>query len=333
MQGSNIILVILETSLSAGHHRSYIDLMRRNFSVSVTKFHWGILWLRAPVMFLMIEQFPIQYSVVAFLRSLIGRRTIGLLFRPLPALNGMGCTQRVKRSILKLLRRFRLVQTLTIMPFAVEPRFSEIAHGWIYDPQMWDLTDADRDQVAIGKGALLSEIRASAAGRGICSAIGRQDRAKGFDLFSRIYQANPALRMRMLFASGGKVEPVLAEELAQFRAAGGLAIDRFVNDEELLDLYAAADIVWCWYDSNYDQASGVFGRAAQLGLPVVTRRGSLVHRLCEIEEISHVAISGADEWEAILSASSPDPSRGAMRAHLHGEISRARLKSAFGLRG
>jgi hypothetical protein len=46
------------------------------------------------------------------------------------------------------------------------------------------------------------------------------------------------------------------------------ASNRSVTDAELLGAYAASDAVWCLYPPFGDHASGVLGRAAQLGIPV-----------------------------------------------------------------
>ena len=105
----------------------------------------------------------------------------------------------------------------------------------------------------------------------------------------------------MVFAFGGKVSNDLQSELASFVEAGGFACNRFVTDSELLDLYASADLIWCAYGAGYDQASGILGRAAQLGIPVAVRRGSLSQRMCEQERIRHVAIDESDDGSALAS--------------------------------
>ena len=50
------------------------------------------------------------------------------------------------------LKRCASIQTLTILPFSVYPAFPTIADGWIYDPQLWDLTDAERVAVETLRG-------------------------------------------------------------------------------------------------------------------------------------------------------------------------------------
>jgi hypothetical protein len=314
-----------------GHRSAYVDFLSRLFNVERMGFCRKAIFSPAPVLVPMIEESLATYALTAAIRSMMGRRTTGFLFRPRPAVEGTTLRLRIKRLVLKLLRRLPQVHTLTILPFSVEPRFSEIANGWIHDPQLWDL---DVEQAIAGdvQGELATEVRALAAGRQICLALGRQDADKGFDWFADLYAGNPELRGTMLFTFGGKVSADLGGQLAAFVAAGGHACNRFVTDEELLMLYASAHLVWCAYASGYDQASGIFGRAVQLGIPVAVRRGSLIHRMCEIEEINHVAIDETSDGTSLAFPSAREPieiARGRTR-RMRSE-SMHRLYSALGI--
>jgi hypothetical protein len=232
--------------------------------------------------------------------------------------------------MLKLLRRTPGAQVLTIVPFAVEPGFATIAHGWIHDLQNWDLLLEANPAAAPAAQSLAREIRRHAQGRPVCAAIGRQEQDKGFDRFAAIYTANPGLRDALLFAFGGKVSPELTPAARDFAALGGFALDRFVSDDELAGLYAAADLVWCAYAPDYDQASGVLGRALQHGIPVVARRGSVIAAICANEGHPCVEPDDGDGWEmfkAIPPRLAPDLARS--RARQHGEVSLARLVEAL----
>ena len=244
-----------------------------------------------PVLFLMIEEAFWLYVLLAVGRAMLGRRTAGFLFRPQQALSGQTLRLRTKRALLRLMRRIPRIVTLTILPFAVEPRFAEIADGWIDDPQQWDLSEEDLkrfSQLKAGAPTLKTLIRAAAGKRSILCAIGRQDRDKGFDQFANSYIEQATTRQSYLFAVGGRVSNDLKGQAEALVAAGGVVIDRRIDDAELLELYAAADIVWCCYSPGYDQSSGILGRAAQLGIPVLVRSGSLLQKLCENEGIGHL---------------------------------------------
>lgn len=294
-----------------GHHDRYRRLLFQLLAApgdSGRVMGSAAVWARQPILAPTIENAFLAYAAVSLFRALWGRRTTGLLFRPGPALIGDSFRLRVKRLLLKTLRRSPYVRTLTITSFAVEPRFAEIADGWIHDLQLWDLDAEERETAHTFVGALQADIKAAAAGRRVCCAIGGQDKNKGFDWFVETYTQNDALRGAMLFAFGGEVAANAAAHLPAFQQAGGFACNRHVSDAELLDIYAAADLVWCAYDPGYDQASGILGRAAQLGVPVVVRRGSLIHRMCEIEKITHIAIDRPTDWR-LIAAPPPRESR------------------------
>lgn len=283
-----------------GHRASYVSFLSSLFPLERMGFCRRAVFSRRPVLVPMVEESFLIYAATAVIRSLMGRSTAGLLFRPLPALYGNGVRLKAKYLVLALLRRFPRVTTLTILPFEVEPRFAEIADDWIHDPQLWDLEEQKRQSAPPSTPGLLNQLHASAGGRPVCMAIGRQDRSKGFDWFCRLFAENLRLRESMLFAFGGKVSQDLAGSLESFTRSGGFGCNRFVSDDELMQLYAGADLVWCAYDASYDQASGIFGRAVQLGIPVVVRKGALIHRQCLREGIPCVAIGTADhDWESL----------------------------------
>ena len=315
-----------------GHRAEYVAFLGDIFAVRRARFNWRVLVDPNPVLVPLIEDGLGIYALVGLLRSLIGQRTAGFLFRPGTAISSQTLRHRGKRLVLRLLRLLPKVQTLTILPFVVEPRFAEIADGWIYDPQIWDLHWPAPKKDASDGGALAEAIRRSAKGRKICCAVGRQDTAKGFDQFAALYAAKAPLRDAMLFAYGGKVAATCENAAAEFSAAGGYSVNRFIADAELLDFYACADIVWCAYAPDYDQASGILGRAMQLGIPVVVRNGSLIHRLCQSEALPFVPYDQSAAWQSIATP----PKREALevaaaRALRHGAVSVARLCKALGI--
>lgn len=290
---------------------------------------------REPILISMVEESFFRYVLTCLLRSGMGRVTAGLLFRPLPPLREKGFRLAVKRWCLMLLRALPRVRTMTILPFSLEPDFDRIAASWIHDPQFWDLHlpgCPGQEAPAHAEGMLAAQIRAAAAGRKICCAMGRQDSDKGFDQFARLWLDNPALRQDMLFVFGGKVTPSLSALAQDFADAGGLAFNRFITDEELFDLYAAADVVWACYAPRYDQASGIFGRAMQMGLPVFVRSQSLIHRSCINLGVPHRAIdegTTASDLGTLPPREAPD--HAARRGQAMARESMGRLRAALGL--
>jgi hypothetical protein len=68
-----------------------------------------------------------------------------------------------------------------------------------------------------------------------------------------------------------------------------MLLDRHIDDAELFCLYRNADLVWSCYAPDYNQSSGIHGRAVQLGIPVVVRKGSYIDALGET--LSHPSLA------------------------------------------
>ena len=316
---------LVYTSGQGGRRPSYLRVLERLFGTRRAQLR-DIFLSRAPVMFLMVEEAFLLYVAAGLLRALGGRRTVGLLSRPMPLVASRRWRYRWRRTVLGWLKRCASIQTLTILPFSVYPAFPTIADGWIYDPQLWDLTDAERVAVETLRG------ERKPGDSLVLTAIGTQSRLKGFDLFADSYVRFATLRTRFRFIACGRITPAVAEHAAVLCEAGGVVVDRAVSDAELLGAYVASDAIWCLYPPVGDHASGILGRAAQLGLPVVVRQGSLAHRLCAVEDIPHLAATAEGVAERLAGPLPPrDEARGRLLALRFARLSEATLRTAFGL--
>ncbi|EJU08912.1 hypothetical protein LH128_31650 [Sphingomonas sp. LH128] len=287
-----------------------------------------------PVLFLMIEDSFALYVIVALFRSLLGRRTVGLLFRPGPAAEGATLRLRIKRMLLKMLKILPAVRTLTIIPFSIAPHFRNIADDGIYDLQLWDFaSEAGGDLLASHSVSPPADLVDIANGRRVISTIGAQNVNKGYDVFTSVWHANQDLHRHVLFASGGKVAPSLSAIGRRFELEAGFSVNRFISDEELLGFYSHSDLIWCYYSSDYDQASGVLGRAIQFGIPVIVRPGSLSHKFCVSEGVPHISVA-AKTLAAELAKPFPvrNPRGGVELASKFRKISLATLQAALGVR-
>lgn len=190
---------------------------------------------------------------------------------------GASAKMRIKRWVLKWLKGIAQINTLAITPFSVASELQAVADGWIYDPQLWDFADGAPEASSALAGAIVEQ----AQGRKIVVALGDQGVEKGFGYLCRLWIDSPELRQRSFFVSAGTVEPALAGVAQEFAAAGGYLANRFISDDELISLYGACDVVWACYAPTYDQASGIVGRALQLGRPVIVRTGSQMVRVAD----------------------------------------------------
>ena len=180
---------------------------------------------------------------------------------------------------MKALRSIENIKSLSIIPFFVCPKAESICDDWIYDFQFWDKKFLESLTNKVEVDEVVEFIRSKAAGRRIVCAIGQQNKNKGFDEFVKLYLSSEGVQEKYLFVSGGKVSGI-DEGLAEaFENSGGLLINKRISDSELVALYHAADVVWACYLPEYDQSSGVLGRALQYQKLVIVRRGSIAESL------------------------------------------------------
>ncbi len=242
----------------------------------------------------MLEEHTLSFLLVGALRALLGKRSCALLFRPGEVVRSGALKHVLKRLLLRAVRGLPRITIITIMPFELDPAFSAIADDWIHDPQLWDLATGSDDVATV----LADDIRAASGGRPVMVALGAQSRDKGFDFLSDVWDTHPSAREKWLFVAAGRISAASRDKARRFAEQGGLVIDRFVSDAELRDLYNQASIVWGCYAPEYDQASGIFGRAVQLGKPVVVRDGAYVQRLAQI--LDHPTLAAPwDDTEAV----------------------------------
>jgi len=172
--------------------------------------------------------------------------------------------------LFRLLRRAPNIAILTIMPFSVEPRLASFSKAWIQDPQLWDL--------AIIAPSALEPPTQPGPGRKTVVMLGVLSSLKGFDKFARLWIGEKCVRNSFRFIAAGTLDPDLGDLAEAFVRAGGELVNERISDEQIYAYYRTADMVWCAYDPSYDQASGIFGRAFQLGIPSIVTAQSMVHK-------------------------------------------------------
>ncbi|MFG6599089.1 MULTISPECIES: hypothetical protein [unclassified Sulfitobacter] len=319
--------ILLHSAGLGGHRAAFVEFSSALLDGERVS-TWKVLFDSRAALFLMIEDGFGRFIAISLWRSLFGRKTVGLLFRPLPALSGASLRLKVKNWFLKRLRGLKFPRVLTIIPFSLEPRIASIASGWIYDFQLWDMGRQERELFAClqggaaveGAGDIYAKIKENADQRKVLVALGAQTEGKGFSVLAELSEASGM--EGWLIVVLGKVAPEQASAKARLQAGAHLVEDRFVDDAELVAAYAAADAVWCLYDKSYDQASGILGRALQFGVPPIVRKGSLSEKLCLVESVPHIsAIDAANCVAALQSIPKTDPKQGNALADKFREVS------------
>lgn len=266
-----------------GHRQAYVDQLGPMFGLephvapmNLACFRW---LLKADRLLLAtIDDHVLSFAALAVLRRLAGRKTVGLFLRFNATTAGTDATARVKRVLFNGLRRLDGVGIVAILPFSIDPRFAAVATDGVCDPQLWDMHDGSKLRPPV-ENKLSHLLSRHAHGRWIVVLPGSLTRIKGFGLMADALETTPDLNRRYLFVAAGEVSDDCHDAADRFTAAGGLLVNRRISDDELEGLYAASDLIWCCYTPDYDQASGIFGRAIQFGKTPIVRRGSLIEKL------------------------------------------------------
>ncbi|AKH67847.1 hypothetical protein IMCC21906_00153 [Spongiibacter sp. IMCC21906] len=196
------------------------------------------------------------------LRALLGRPSLFLSVRTEDLL-GSRLKSRVKRRLIQLLLKFKRVSYVSIHYPQLCQYEGRYVTKCIYDPQLWDLPFIESKsetpcEVLGQKGYLL-----------VLGAL-NEKRCKN-ELISSVSSFGD---IPVVFA--GKMD--LEDEKKLKNIPNITLVNRYVSDAEILALYANAGFVYAYYDQSVNRPSGIFGRAVQLGLPVVIRKGGYLER-------------------------------------------------------
>jgi len=296
---SNDSNLIAYAASSSGHSPTWLKFFRKFFCAEVVYGPLrGILFKRLfqenRLLITMLDSNMIAFACLVGARSLFGKRTVAFFFRPQSCFESTlkSLVKRWLLIILKLLPNFTII---TIIPFDILPDYARVAHAGVYDLQYWDLNSKRRQ--LLPQTALSKKIEEIASGRPVVCALGSLNSSKGMRFMAEILKSRPSIAENVLWIHAGQAcgtESQLAERL---RKSGVLVVSRYMTEVEFMSLYGAASAIWACYAPNYDQASGIFGRAIQLGVPAIIRRGSVNHRLAELNDIKVITVDYNDTME------------------------------------
>lgn len=325
-----------------GHRQSYLDFVKTIFGGNRVE-GISLILRKHPVLFLMIEDNFLLYFIVGCIRAFLGRRTVGLLFRPKPALEASNFRLKLKLVMLKILKKIKKVQTLSIVPATLEPEISKIVDDWIYDFQLWDITSEQRaifyqirtneiEFTDFKKYEITNEIKRHAKDKKILIALGAQNKGKGIQILSE--NLSKFNKKNYTVIVGGRFDELSKTHKKYMQDNNALVFDRFMTDEEILALYSVADAIWCYYDPSYDQASGILGRAIQLGVLPIVRPDSFSEKFCRKEHIKYIAPNFDDELIDLdsIQVCKSSPASDELPSRL-GNLSQYKIKEALGIIG
>ncbi|RVB80575.1 MULTISPECIES: hypothetical protein [unclassified Mesorhizobium] len=279
------------------------------------------------LLFASLDDDMLSFGAVAAMRGLLQRPTVALFLRAQKCFEAGRWYYRGKRITFRILRRIPRLMIATITPFDAAPQYAEVAHAGVCDPQYWDLQHDGKTMRQPHSTALAEEVLARAAGRRVLFSLSSFSALRGMDFLAQTLKRFPKLAERVLVVAAGRVPAASASLSASLLSSGALVIDRFVTSRELESLYGVADSVWACYAPEYDQASGIFGRAIQLGVPPITRKGSVIACFSAAAGINHFSVQ-YDDYEALAGLLEQLPSRHQLDPMLS-ETERVGLVSAW----
>jgi hypothetical protein len=278
-----------------GHRQSYLDTLGAIFALQPVSGRMSFTLFRRLVaadrlLFAMLDEDMASFAAIAGARSLLGRPTAALFLRAQKCFETGRWYYPLKRRAFRALRWLPRLTVASITPFDVTPHHAEVAHCGVFDPQYWDLHDG-KTLRRPGRTPLSEEVVAHAAGRSVLCVIGTLSSNKGLAFLAETLERHPRIKEQMLVVGAGSAPTEAALLAARLEKAGALIVGRFISDSELESLYGVADMIWACYTPDYDQASGVFGRAVQFGAEPITRKGSVIAAFAELNRLSHIAIA------------------------------------------
>ncbi|MCF7455160.1 hypothetical protein [Vibrio sp. A1-1] len=280
-----------------GHRNSYTKVFEEELHAKNLNFK-ACLFSPKPMFFLMVEDSFFIYVLTAIIRSLLGLKTLGLVFSVKPVLNHINKRYRAKYYALRLIKFIPGISSVSIVPFYVDSRIKKICTDYIYDPQFWDL---GKDELTFFENLSrynldcnvvkyieslkfdLNEVNDKKV-----VSIGEQSFKKGTPEFIKLSYNYHKNDIRFIYS--GKLDSESKKCIAEHCNDLLTGVDRFITDKEIMFSYFLSDVVWCCYHADYDQASGIFGRALQLGKPVFVRKDSYLHLICLEEGVIHFAM-------------------------------------------
>lgn len=264
-----------------GHRKAYLELFVDLFDFTpsigkITKRNRSSLINTKVLLFATVGKSYKRQLFVCLVRSILLKPTVSLFL-------GVGDFTKKKQSrfflldyiLLKIWKSLPKQKVLSILPYDIDSSSKKFTNGWIYDPQLWDMSIKESENSFPSTELSLKAIEKSNK-RKILIFLGKITKQKGFDFLIDFTENN---KKDVFVVVAGRMTKECKPLGGKLKRAGMMVIDRFISDEELFSLYSIADFAWSYYKPEYDQSSGIFGRAIQLGVIPIIRSGSIISKI------------------------------------------------------
>lgn len=283
---------IVHVSSLSGHRESYLNLFADKLKMSkssgaILGASFIKLCSTEKLLFATIDDDYIGFSIISMIRSFFGLRTVGLFLRPKQCFLTNKLVYKAKKKLFQGLVKIPRLTVISIIPYDLCPRYSEISNKWIHDPQLWDIGSEENYQ-STGFISVLDEF--DKVDKKVLSFIGTVNKIKGFMFLYDIVKNNPEITITHTIIIAGKVNEECRAEVEELKNYGVVVINRYLTDDEISELYDLSDTIWCCYHPTYDQASGIYGRAFQKNKKPIVRQGSLIEQYKKYTMTDHVVL-------------------------------------------
>lgn len=267
-----------------GHRQHWADVLQQRFSISVEIWinkTWFLRALAADRLYLLtIDERPILSLLLAASRSLLFKRTFLFYLGLNRGLNSPGLKWKIKRFLFKSLKMQHLINIVSICPEGVDYMADKLSHISVVDLNFIDLEEHELPN---------QKRHVSSQNKRILSSFGLQTPRRGSDLLMSVFNGSAEIRSHYVFEINGVAQGISHELQERFLDVGGIIQSRWLEDDELLSKLVSSDVVWCMFSPDYDQSSGVFGHAAQLGVKSLIRSNSYLEKLANTISIPVLA--------------------------------------------
>lgn len=247
---------------------------------------------------LSIEDGVISFFFISLIRTLLRRKSIGIMLSPWDCYRPNKLSDKLRRFAFVTLKRLDHVKVICMIPFEIDERYRDIADDWIYDPEFWDMHALEERRSVIRN--VSKSVKNAPTGKLSLLYLGSVSSEKGFDFLAKIFLENKNMFTKFDLSIVGKISKPYKHIADQLREAGADVVDEFVSDERMFDFIKQSSLMWCCYCPRYDASSGIFGRAIQFDKIPLIRSTSRLEKLAGLLGKHAVTFEFGNVDEALL---------------------------------
>lgn len=258
--------IIIYSRIESGHieayKKFYLKLFEQIGYIPIEKKSVGKYLWKNDIFFPSVETSIKEFTLCTFL-GIFNRRIVSGIYIFRPARFG-GLTLKKIPSILMILYFFiiRCISNAKVISIVSSEKAGWRAPGFsdfLEDPQLWDMYNGRRNSSLLPSDIILF--------------AGHASLNKGFPVFLEVTKIAKKMECRIVGEIQNEVRHLDLSTVSKYSCL------LYVSETDLINAIENAKFIWCVYSENYDQSSGIFGRAIQLGRIPIVRKGSYLEML------------------------------------------------------